>query len=127
MLAAAVVISSLPLGVDYLTKGHDLLFHLSRIDGIKNGILSGQFPIKIYTNWLCGNGYAAGVYYGDMVLYFPALLRIAGFNCMQSYKIFVVLCNIAHALFRFIVLKGFQEALRQVRWERYYILCLYTG
>lgn len=95
VLVAAVVISSLPLGVDYLTKGHDLLFHLSRIEGIKNGILSGQFPIKIYSNWLCGNGYAAGVYYGDIVLYIPALLRIAGFNCMESYKIFVVLCNIA--------------------------------
>ena len=106
VLAAAVVISSFPLGVDYLTKGHDLLFHLSRIEGIKNGILSGQFPIKIYTNWLCGNGYAAGVYYWDMVLYIPALLRIAGFNCMQSYKIFVVLCNIATCAVSFYCFKG---------------------
>ncbi len=95
VLGTAVAVSSLPLGVDYLINGHDLLFHLARIEGIKDGILSGQFPIKIYSNWLCGNGYAAGLYYGDIVLYIPALLRIAGFNCMQSYRIFVVLCNIA--------------------------------
>ena len=53
-----MIFSSLPLFVTFMIKGHDVLFHLARIESIKDAMLAGEFPIKIYSDWLCGNGYA---------------------------------------------------------------------
>lgn len=108
-LGITVIFSSMPLFVSFVVKGHDVLFHLARIDSIKNGILAGEFPIKIYSDWLCGNGYASGVYYGDVLLYIPALLRIAGFNLMQSYNIFIFLCNLATCVIAYYCFLGMSK------------------
>lgn len=106
ILAATVLFTSVPLFFNYLINGHDLQFHLIRIEGIKNGILSGDFPIKIQSNWLNGNGYAVGVFYGDLFLYIPALLRLCGFGVRQSYNIYVFLCNIATCAIAYYSFKG---------------------
>lgn len=106
ILAATVIFTSIPLFFNYLINGHDLQFHLLRIEGIKNGILSGDFPIKIQSNWLNGNGYAVGVFYGDLFLYIPALLRLCGFGVYQSYNIYVFLCNLATCVISYYCFKG---------------------
>lgn len=111
-LGLSAAFASFPLSVGFLVKGHDLIFHLARIDSVKNGILSGEFPIKLYSDWLCGNGYASGVFYGDLLLYIPAFLRIAGFNLMDSYKIFVILCNIATCVISYYCFKGMSGSRR---------------
>ncbi len=111
-LGLAVVFASFPLCAGFLVSGHDMDFHLARIDSIMNGILSGDFPIKLYSDWLCGNGYASGVFYGDALLYIPALLRIAGFNLMHSYKIFVFLCNLATCVISYYCFKGMSGSKR---------------
>ncbi len=86
---------SLPLLVDYLPgASHDLGFHLMRIEGIKEGLLSGMLPVKIQPNWLGGHGYAASVFYGDLFLYIPAVLRIFGVSIQSSYQFYVLLVNI---------------------------------
>lgn len=95
MLGGIILFSSIPLMLNYMIEGHDLSFHLLRIEGIKEGIKMGTFPIKIQPNWLEGNGYAASVFYGDILLYIPALLRLCGFNVTESYNIFVFLTNAA--------------------------------
>lgn len=109
-LAVTVIVSSLPLFVTFLIKGHDIIFHLARIESIKNAILSGEFPLKIYPEWLSGNGYAAGVYYGDILLYIPAVLRIMGFNLMQSYNIFIFLCNLATCVIAYFCFLGISKS-----------------
>lgn len=38
------VFACLPLGLGYLTYGHDLSIHLSRIEGLKAGLLAGSSP-----------------------------------------------------------------------------------
>ena len=50
ILLVAVLLSSFPLFKTTLAyiPGQDLLVHLSRIEGIKDGLLSGQFPVQIY-------------------------------------------------------------------------------
>lgn len=105
-LGLTVIFASFPLGTGFLVNGHDMGFHLARIDSIRNGILSGEFPIKLYSDWLCGNGYASGVFYGDAFLYIPAFFRIAGFNLMQSYKLFLFLCNLATCVISYYCFKG---------------------
>lgn len=83
-----------PLYTDYLTVGHDLPFHLMRIEGIAEGLRSGTFPVKIHPLWAKGHGYAVGIFYGDALLYFPALLRLLGFSIQTAYKLFAAAMNL---------------------------------
>lgn len=95
VLTAIVLLASYPLFTGYLMMSHDIGFHLLRIEGIKDGLLAGQFPVKIQPNWMYGFGYPTGVYYGDLFLYIPALLRLIGFSVQFSYNTLLLLCNIA--------------------------------
>lgn len=97
-LCVIILFTSLPLFSYYLFEGHDLYFHLMRIEGIKEGILSGQFPVRMQPNWLNGYGYGVSMFYGDIFLYIPALLRMAGLGVQTAYKCFVLLINILSAL-----------------------------
>lgn len=84
-----------PMYTDYLTVGHDIPFHLLRIEGIAEGLRNGStFPIKIHPFWAKGYGYAVGVLYGDALLYFPAALRLLGFSIQSAYKFFVASINL---------------------------------
>lgn len=97
-LGGAVVIASLPLLTGGLIPGHDLQFHLNRIEGLAQGLASGQFPVRIQPGWLDGRGYAVSVFYGDLLLYFPAILRFFGVSVQGAYKIYAVAVNIGTAL-----------------------------
>jgi hypothetical protein len=106
LLGVTVLIASVPLFIYGLTDGNDLVFHLLRIEGIKEGLLSGQFPVRVHPMQLEGFGYACGVFYGDLLLYFPALLRIIGFSVQQSYKVFLLCINIATCMSTYGCLKS---------------------
>lgn len=95
MLVLAFLLLSLPLFVNYLLffQGHDLIFHLMRIEGIKDGLLSGQFPVRNYPNFYDGYGHVVPIFYPDLYLYFPAILRMLGFSVMEAYKIFILFLN----------------------------------
>lgn len=93
-LLTITLFSSYPLFVDYVIKGHDLFFHLTRLEGIKDGILSGQFPVRINPDFYNGYGYANPIFYGEIFLYIPALLRLIGFPLTKCYNIYVLLVNI---------------------------------
>lgn len=97
-LGGAVVIASLPLLTGGLIPGHDLQFHLNRIEGLAQGIASGQLPVRIQPFWFDGIGYAVSVFYGDILLYFPALLRFFGVSVQGAYKVYVVAVNAGTAL-----------------------------
>ncbi len=97
ILLLAALYSSLPLFQNGLSATGDLIFHLHRIEGVYQGLLAGQFPVRIQPGWMDGNGYAVSVFYGDVLLYFPAILRMVGFTVQDAYKIFVIGCHIATA------------------------------
>ena len=126
LLGAISVFASIPLFLNYMIEGHDLSFHLLRIEGIKEGLIMGTFPIKIQPNWLSGNGYAASVFYGDILLYIPALLRLCGFNITESYNIFVFLTNVATCLVSYYCFKRMSGSSRTaVAGSMLYTLSLY--
>lgn len=94
ILMLLIVFSSIPLMTNYLFKEpDDLQFHLMRIEGIKDGLLNGSFPVRIQPAWLNGHGYAVSVFYGDFFLYIPAILRVFGISMMTSYKCYVLFIN----------------------------------
>lgn len=93
-LAAVAALSCLPLMVNYLTSAsHDLSFHLMRIEGIKAGLEQGMFPVKIQPNLMDGYGYASSVFYGDLFLYIPAILRLFGVSVQTAYQSYIFLVN----------------------------------
>ncbi len=91
------ILASLPLFSDYMIQGHDLSFHLLRIEGIKDALLSGQFPVRVHPTHFESYGYGTGLYYPEIFLYFPACLRLLGFSVMDAYKIFLFAQNIVTA------------------------------
>ncbi|MDE5932669.1 MAG: hypothetical protein K2H40_09345 [Lachnospiraceae bacterium] len=102
-----IVFASIPLLAPAMFRGHDLEFHLLRIEGVKEGLQSGQFPVKIQPNWMNGYGYGASFFYGDILLYFPAALRLCGLGVQSAYKAFVLLMNVLTCLFSYYAFKRF--------------------
>lgn len=92
-----VFVASLPYLNGFNTTGADLTYHLQRIEGVKDGLLTGQFPVRIEPKWLYDHGYADAVFYCNALLYFPALLRILGFTVSASYNIYCIALTIATA------------------------------
>lgn len=86
-------IAILPLLIPGIPKGHDLTFHLSRILAIKEGLMLGQFPVRIYPGYLENYGYANGLFYPDLFLYIPALFCFFGMNIILAYKLFLFICT----------------------------------
>lgn len=97
-LLLTIAASSYPLMTDYVISAGDMVFHLLRIEGVKDALLAGQFPVRIAPNWQQGYGYASSVFYGDTMLFIPAVLRLTGFSIQTSYKAFLLLLNIGTCL-----------------------------
>ena len=91
-MAGIWFVSSIPVfytGLD----GHDLVFHLTRIEGIARELNYGNFPARISSVWMAEHGYPVSIFYGDVLLYIPAALRLFGFTIDQAYKGFVLIMN----------------------------------
>ena len=93
-LALIVLVTSLPLLQDTMISSGDLGYHMLRMMGIKDGILSGQFPVRIAPEWQQGYGYASSIFYGETLLYVGALFRLIGFSYVTSYRLFMLFINI---------------------------------
>ena len=101
-LACIFTISCCLLFGDHLLYADDLFFHLLRIEGLQKGLHSGIFPVKIYPVMAQDYGYAVGVFYGDLALYFPALLRLLGFSVQSAYKFFIGALNLGTVIISYI-------------------------
>lgn len=89
-LTAGVLTAFFPYLTGYMTFGADSIYHLSRIAFLKDTLQQGGlFPVRVQGTWLCGHGYAASLFEGDLFLYIPALLMLIGFSAMSAYKIFL--------------------------------------
>lgn len=97
VLIILVLFISYPLFQHNLIATDDFQFHLARIEGIKDGILTGQLPVRIYPEHLNGYGYPAPVFYPDIFLYPSALLRLLGVSLIVSYKFLLFLINVLTA------------------------------
>lgn len=96
-IAGITVLCSLGLMTRYLIMGHDAMFHMNRIEGLKDGLLSGNIPVRVQPGWNYGWGYGVSLMYGDLLLLFPALMRICGFTITTAWKAFHIAINFATA------------------------------
>ena len=92
-IIAITLFTSSPMFTYFIGDGHDLVSHIDRFVAITHS-LKDQFPVRVSTFWNNGYGYAFSIFYNDIFLYIPALLRIIGFSIQDSYKIYVILTNL---------------------------------
>lgn len=95
VLAAAVVFSTIPELQENRVFGWDVQFHAARIMNIADGLLSGQFPVRVGGFSYNGYGAATSVFYPDLLLYPFALMILSGAS--MTYVIHV-LCIAVSAL-----------------------------
>ena len=103
LLTAAIL--SLPAMTAYLLDGHDLGFHLMRIEGLADGFSSGQFPVRIQPTWMNEHGYAVSIFYGDVLLYLPAFFRWLGLPLGLVYNLYIIGINTATVLIAYYCFK----------------------
>ena len=89
-----VMFASLPALANGIYEGHDTLFHILRIEGLKEAMLSGQFPPKQHPLQLYGYGYATGEMYPQLFIYPSAFLRILGFDRVTAHRALIILVNL---------------------------------
>lgn len=105
ILLGIALLVSLPEMIGGYIYGHDIYFHLLRIDGIAQEIRLHHIPAKIHSLSLNGYGYPVSVYYGDIFLYFPAILRILGFSVVSAYKAYVFAINLSTTVISYLCFK----------------------
>lgn len=81
-----------PLMTGNCINGHDISYHLLRVEALKEGILIGKPFLKINVLYFGGAGYGSSLFYPDFLLYIPALFRAAGIGINLSFHLFVALC-----------------------------------
>ncbi len=104
-LGLILLFAALPLTLDYLIGSGDLGYHLMRVEGIKDGIRNGQFPIRISPEWQQGYGYASPIFYGETILYVAALFRLIGFTVTTSFRLFLFVIAAATVLISYFCFK----------------------
>lgn len=99
-------IASIPLMNRYILMGNDIMFHLCRIEGIAEGLCARQFPVRIMPQWWDEYGYGASMFYGDTLLYIPAIMLLLNYRLQTAYKFYMALLNFMTAWFAY---KGFEK------------------
>ncbi len=91
--AASVLVTCFvlfPYFSDVIYRGHDLQYHLSRLDGIVTAIADRQFPLAVYPDKNFGYGYASPLFYSDLFLIIPSVLvKLFSVPLVVMFKIVV--------------------------------------
>ena len=113
LAAVALVVTCFPLRIPGLYGYEpDILYHMNRIEGVKQALLDHSYPAAIYTNFFDGQGYGSPLFYPDLLPVIPAFLRILGMSVTAAYKVTVALFSVLIALITKYSLKLFCG-----RWE----------
>lgn len=105
ILGLITVIGSLCFTIGVLNSGADTGYHLERIESVAYSIRDGVFPIRLEPYYPFGYGYANGIFYCDLSLYLPALLRCAGFTVQSAFNIFGITCIFANVVVTYTCVK----------------------
>lgn len=110
LIMGIVLVVSYPLYTQNILYGHDINFHLYRIEGIKDGLLAGQFPVRIHPTHNNEYGYITASVYPELFLYIPAIFRLMGASNVLAYHIFIVCINALAAICMYIAAKGITKS-----------------
>jgi len=117
VLTALGLLASLPLFSDFILCGDDIHFHLARLEGIYQGIASGDFPVRIMPQQMSGYGTITGAMYPQLFLYPAAMLRFLGVSLMLCYKLLITAINIATAFSSYYGVKNISKSRDIALWS----------
>lgn len=106
VISGIVFLTSLPLFVSGIGHGHDLQTHLLRIESIAKEIRLGNIPVRLSSSYIDGYGYPMSVYYGDLLLYIPAVMSMLGFSLTAVYKFYVLMINTGTAVITYLCMNS---------------------
>ena len=126
VIVLAALFACMPLLWQGIYTGHDLHFHLNRIEGIAAGLRAGQFPVRMHASTLLGYGYAAPQFYPELFLYLPAVMRNLGVSLAACVRIFEMLINLLAAITSYACGRRlFEDRRIALGASVLYTLCLY--
>ncbi|MCR5302637.1 MAG: hypothetical protein K6E49_09395 [Lachnospiraceae bacterium] len=91
LFVITMVVATAPLISRYCINGHDLDYHLLRIESLKEGILIGRPFLKVNTLFFGDAGYASSMFYSDLFMHIPALLRVCHVSIAKSFHIYTAM------------------------------------
>lgn len=106
LLFGVGILASIPLFNNYMIIGHDTDFHLARINGIYEGLKTGQFPVRVNPLQLEGYGYLSGILYPQLFFYIPAILKFFNISTMLGMKLLIFLVNMGTVFFTYYCVRG---------------------
>ncbi|HPE95063.1 MAG TPA: HAD-IIB family hydrolase [Bacillota bacterium] len=112
LMSAVTLIATVPLLYFTTMRGHDIFFHLQRIDALADEFKMGNFFPYLYSTLLNGCGYASPMFYGDLFLSIPALLVVAGMSVTGAYTAFQIIIMYSCALTTYFSVKSMMKSKR---------------
>ena len=96
MLAVIAAVTWFP----YMTRGihgyyTDMMYHMLRVESVKEALSAGSYPSRVNPIFFYGYGYGSSIFYPDIMLITPALMRMAGLSPVVTLKLFVLLIAVA--------------------------------
>lgn len=132
-LLGITVLACLPLFSNYLYVGHDLDYHLQRINAMAAELSYGQFPVRLTTTTLNGYGYANPLCYCELFLLLPALLYNLWLPLRTCYQIYIFAVTLATCLIAYFSFGRITESRRLgllgamlYTLSCYRLVCVYT-
>lgn len=98
IIAAAVLLSSMPDLSKELSNGHDAGFHMGRVLNMVHALRAGQFPVRLGTYMQNGYGAALSAFYPDLFLYPLAFIVMLGGTLTYSFHVLFIAMNLTSAL-----------------------------
>lgn len=99
-------LANLPVFQGFVIGGHDAPFHLARILSLGRAIEEGRWIAPIQTDMMNGYGYATPLFYGQLFLYFPALLYNMAVPIHTCYQVYVFCINVITSVICYFCFKG---------------------
>ena len=96
LLLAVCILISAPMFRTGMYDGDDQRYHIYKIEGMRDGIKNGQFPVYFLPYVFSGYGYLNALY-PNMFFYPVVLLRILGVSSMTCYKTLFFAASLATA------------------------------
>lgn len=110
VLSGLIIISSLPLFLKGIAEnGHDLYFHLMRLETAFIDLKKGAFPVRINSSAISNYGYPVSSLYGDLYLYPFMIMRALGFTINAVFKSLLFTINLFTVVISYLCFCGISK------------------